>query len=286
MILTGGRGPSTQTNWSFVVSYSTNGGTNWTRCNLSGLTSGFCYALTFAPSQTDIVYAGGEVAGSGAIYRSTNSGLDWSRTSGSPRDTVYALTVHPLDPNRVYAATTGGVYLTTDGGINWTLLPAQRRLRAVKISPAGTDTIWVGGDSGVMVSKNGGATWQPMNHGLGCTLITSLEFALSPELRLLAGTNGGAGYSWSFPTGMAEFVPGEPVPPFIASNPVRGYVRIKIGATGGRVRIYDILGRTVAEILNTGTMVVVDVTGLPAGCYQVEVNTDRQRTRTRLVISR
>lgn len=285
MILTGGRGPLTQTNWSFVVSYSTNGGTNWTRCNLSGSTSGFCYVLAVASSENSIVYAGGEVGGSGAIYRSTNSGVNWTRTSGSPAETVFGLAVHPSDPNRVFAATSGGVYLSTNGGANWNLLRRQQGLRAVRFYPFGADTVVVGGDFGMLISEDGGYSWEEMNQGLGCKKVTALEFAHDGEQRLIAGTNGGACYGWSFPIGVNEAKEKRQMGLHIIPNPATGEVRVHIGKGVGRVALFDALGRKVWEG-GGGNEVVVDLRGLPAGCYQVEVEANEQRKYQRLIISR
>ncbi|MEO0004601.1 MAG: T9SS type A sorting domain-containing protein [candidate division WOR-3 bacterium] len=286
LILTGGRGPSTQTNLSFVVSYSTDGGTNWTRCNLSGSTSGFCYSLAVAPSQTQIVYAGGEVGGSGAVYRSTDSGLNWTRTPGSPAETVFGLAVHPFDPNRVFAATSGGVYLTTNGGVDWNLLREERGLRAVRVYPFSADTVIVGGDFGVLISEDGGNSWDEMNQGLGCTKVTALEFAREDELRLIAGTNGAACYAWVFPTGVSELKEKGLRVLHIAPNPATGQVRVSTGKDFGRVALFDALGRRVWQGMSSGNEMVVDVRGLTPGCYQVEFVANGQRKYQRLIISR
>src|SRR5512136_1046595 len=116
LILTGGRGPLTQTNWSFVVSYSRDGGNKWTRCNPTPDSAGFCRALAVAPSQTNVIYAGGDVAGKGAVYRSTDFGSTWVRAATSPTDTVFSLVVDPNDAARVLAATPDGAFLTTNSG--------------------------------------------------------------------------------------------------------------------------------------------------------------------------
>jgi len=54
-------------------------GRNWTRCNLSGSSSGWCYALAVAPSATNTIYAGGQVSAPAAVYRSTDYGSTWTR---------------------------------------------------------------------------------------------------------------------------------------------------------------------------------------------------------------
>ena len=122
LILTGGKGPITQTNWSFVVSYSRNGGNTWTRCNLSGANSGWCYALAVAPSATNVIYAGGQASGASAVYRTTDFGATWSPTATAPTDTVLSLVVDPTDAAKVFAATPDGAFVTTNSGETWTNL--------------------------------------------------------------------------------------------------------------------------------------------------------------------
>lgn len=83
-----------------------------------------------------------------------------------------ALAYHPTNPSIMYiGAAQGGVWKTTDGGVNWTPLSDQwERLmvNAIAIDPVNPETIYVGtGDFngglgpgwGIMKSTNGGATW-------------------------------------------------------------------------------------------------------------------------------
>ncbi len=203
LILTGGKGPITQTNWSFVVSYSKNGGNTWTRCNLSGSNSGWCYSLAVAPSATEIIYAGGQVAGAPAVYRSTDLGATWLPTATAPTDTVWSLEVGPADAARVLAATSDGVFLTTNSGATWTNLHGGN-LRAALQYPGSPDTLVAGGTAGASISTDGGGTWNPMNSGLEGRAVTALEFADHGGNYLLAGTVGGSCYAWQFGAGLAE----------------------------------------------------------------------------------
>jgi len=274
-----------QTNWSFVVSYSTNGGTNWTRCNLSGSSTGLCYTVAVAPSQTEIVYAGGEVSGFGAVYRSTNNGSTWTRTNQAPIETVFSLVVHPRNPDFIYAATPGGVYRSTDAGNSWTNLLARRGMRTIKIFPDAPDTIVAAGDYGVMFSTDGGAHWQEMNDGLECLRITSLEFVHAPELSLLAGTANGAGYRWTFSTGVNELSDSKPAPGHIVPNPARQSVFVQINQPVVRLALYDAQGRKVWGGSSART-VTIDVSRLPNGVYHLEAQTARGRWLGRFTVAR
>lgn len=203
IIITGGQGPSTQTNWSFVVSLSRNTGASWTRCVVSGTERGWCHALAVSPSAPAVIYAGGYVASAGAVYRSSDRGVSWQRT-GAPADTVYGLVVLPADPNRVIAATHSGAFLTTDGGVSWNSIGGGSRLRVVAAHPFGPETLCVAGDQGVMISRDAGANWTAMNQGLEITAVSSLGFVGDFGSQLIAGTAGRGCYVWPFASGIAE----------------------------------------------------------------------------------
>ncbi|MBT3338159.1 MAG: hypothetical protein HN975_17395 [Anaerolineae bacterium] len=106
------------------VIYSSDGGENWHR---SGLTEGMATELTFAPDGTAYVsiYPGD-------LYRSTDGGQNWEMvaqniTSGievSDPDMgtpiLIALAVDAQNPQKLYAGfTRGGVMLSEDGGATW-----------------------------------------------------------------------------------------------------------------------------------------------------------------------
>jgi WD40 repeat protein len=203
LILTGGRGPNTQTNWSFVVSYSRDGGAKWTRCNPTPTSAGFCHTLAVAHSQTSVIYAGGEVAGAGAVYVSTDFGSTWAPTATAPTDTVYSLDVDPTDAARVLAATPGGAFLTTNSGATWTNLHGGN-LRAALLYPGSPDTLLAGGSAGVAISPDGGTSWHQMNVGLDGRAVTALAFVNDGDNYLIAGTVGGSCYAWQFQSGIAE----------------------------------------------------------------------------------
>jgi hypothetical protein len=250
LILTGGKGPLTQTNWSFVVSYSRNGGMTWTRCNPTPTSAGFCHALAVAPAQTNVIYAGGEVAGAAAVYRSTDFGTSWTRTATAPTDTVFSLEIDSADAAKVFAATPGGVFRTTDAGATWTNLGGGVGLRAVLQFPGSPDTLLAGGADGVSISTDGGNSWSQMSTGLEDRAVTALEFAERGGTYLIAGTGGSSCYGRQFETGVAERpwtgarglgLAGnlQAVP-----NPFASYCRV-VGQECGQFDIFDHTGRQV-----------------------------------------
>lgn len=73
------------------------------------------------PTDTDDVYIGG-AAGSGIFRRSTNGGASFQvRQTGLHAD-VHAIGVAPSDPNTIYHANDGGIWVTHDMGTTWTSL--------------------------------------------------------------------------------------------------------------------------------------------------------------------
>jgi len=250
LILTGGRGPLTQTNWSFVISRSRDGGTTWTRINPEPSSAGFCYAMTVASSQTNILYAGGAIAGAPAVYRSTDFGATWTRTAAAPTDTVYSLQVNPVDPARVYAATPSGAFITKNSGATWDNLRGGTGLRVVLQYPGSPDTLVCGGPAGVSISPDQGTTWTPMNTGLEGHAVTALGFADHGGAYLIAGTTGGSCYAWQFETGIAENGnPKSQIPnpkPVVGAmpNPFVSYCRV-LGHERDEFLVFDHAGRQV-----------------------------------------
>jgi hypothetical protein len=101
---------------SNVLVRSTNGGTAFTRVD-TNLHADF-HALTFAPSDSTVVYAGND----GGIFHSGDGGVTWSsvNTSGFNATQFVSLSLHPTDPNFTIGGTqdNGTEFMKPDG--TWT----------------------------------------------------------------------------------------------------------------------------------------------------------------------
>jgi hypothetical protein len=154
-------------------------------------------------TSTGILYAGtgegnpggGSVTFPGnGVYRSTDGGATWTHLGLTGSERIGRLAVDPTNPNRVFAAATGslfvpggvrGLYRTTDGGTTWQLVLAGANATTgavdVVIDPATPSRVYVamwdhrrqpsgrvygGVGSGIFRSTDGGSTWTRLGGGL------------------------------------------------------------------------------------------------------------------------
>lgn len=96
-----------------------------------GADSAYC-AITYAPSNPNIVYAGsgyGDDRLAKGIFKSTNGGESWTGINNGMRVNpqtgfphyIKSIAVHPATPDLVFAATGSGLYQSADGGTSWRL---------------------------------------------------------------------------------------------------------------------------------------------------------------------
>jgi Calx-beta domain len=202
---------------------STDGGTNFSPVT-DTLTDVSIGSIAFAPSNTQIVYAGAGDASNRAYFgsgvlKSTDGGVTWTKVSDATLPgfgVIRHVAVDPTDPNIVYAiqynrvdtATNqrfaGGFYRSTNGGVTWTR-PIRGLFRNMALRPGTPQTIYLGAQRvdpadpgtppGVYRSTNGGTNW---------TLVHTAPFTTTSDVRVAVtaadnqrvyvyegGTNGG-----------------------------------------------------------------------------------------------
>lgn len=150
--------------------------------------------LAIAPSNPNVLYAGtGEEDGrnsispGGGVYRSTDGGQTWTRTSLENTRHIGRIIVHPTNPDIAWVAALGnvwaanperGLYRTEDGGRSWQLtkfVSNDAGFIDLAIHPSNPDVLWAtsyqfrrgpyfmnsgGPGSGLWKSEDGGRSWR------------------------------------------------------------------------------------------------------------------------------
>lgn len=117
------------------------------------------YCLDIAPSDPNVVYAGGETGG---LWRTPDKGLNWVLLTQSVLHGSFgAVRVHPADAAIVYAATGGKIIKSVDAGNSWTTVYTENNLwvNDMAICPTNPAIILAASDQGLLRSVNSGATW-------------------------------------------------------------------------------------------------------------------------------
>lgn len=179
------------------------GGRSWTE-QMAGMTEvHIVVTLAINPLNPQILYAGT----TGGTYKSVDGAATWKKVNNGliPERILEAslslgvnlLAVDPQAPDTVYAATTKGLFKTTDGAQSWMRigesLPDQF-MSWVAVDPFSPHTLYIAGREGVHRSTDGGATWHAVNHGLTTLNVRCLLFSPHEARTLYAGTNGSGLY--------------------------------------------------------------------------------------------
>lgn len=164
-------------------------------------------AIAFDPTNSATVYCGtGEgnwwsFLGAG-ILRSTNGGTTWTTLCTTPfvGQGFYDLLVNPNNNRNLISATTAGLHVSTDGGVNWT---ARRGARTWALSIASTggaaaEILAACGD-GIFRSTNSGTSWTAVALPGAPAAFDRLSVAIAPSNSAVAyawGASGGTPFLW------------------------------------------------------------------------------------------
>ncbi|MBT4494858.1 MAG: hypothetical protein HOC70_16555 [Gammaproteobacteria bacterium] len=222
---------------------STDSGATWTSAN-SGIESNDLanlWTLTESPAAPGTLYLGTADAQrdsssyTGSIYRSTDSGANWTKIDSATTPTSQILDLAVDTNGVVYAATTstdswlapgegtgmGGLYRSADDGANWTRVLDQPRVDGVDIHPtdstivaAAVSTGWnqfEEGDPdlvspGIYVSTDSGLTYSRENNGLTFNFFWMLKADPVTPGRFFLGTRGGGFFAASAGTSETQYL--------------------------------------------------------------------------------
>ncbi len=148
------------------------------------------------------------------IYRSHDAAATWTKIQGIPYSSrrTHVIYQHPTRPEVIFAGTTEGLWLSTDGGKpdSWRRMTSVRTvINTIAIHPARPDRIFIGAeDNGVLISLDGGESYDASNAGFINRQVRAVLADRTERGRVYAGVifdgvNGGmfisedGGITWS-----------------------------------------------------------------------------------------
>ncbi len=222
---------------------TTNGGSTFSNLN-SGLPQRFISRIVVDSANSQTAYCAVSSFHTGHIFKTTNTGGLWSDISGNLPDVpVNALAVDPLNSNHLYAGTDAGVFVTTDGGTNWTVAGGNSLPHSpvfdVKISSATHAVFAATFGRGIFMLASGSVGGDPPGPPRNLTASTG---ATTVSLLWDQPLSGGAVSSYIIEAGsssglmdLAAFDTGNVATTFTASSVSAGtyYVRVRSRGLGG-----------------------------------------------------
>lgn len=151
---------------------TTDNGDSWTPLTDDLPTLGVS-GIAIHPNNSDIIYIGTGDANAQDSYgigvlKSTDGGVNWNSTGLAwnldENLRVHRLMMHPNDPETLFAATSGGLWKTTNGGLVWYLV-LTGGIRDMEFHPTNPDIIYAGRNR-VFRSVDGGEEFDAVNDGL------------------------------------------------------------------------------------------------------------------------
>lgn len=268
------------------------GGANWTQYTLTGQTGTAIrvYGISFVDTEL-----GWAINYTPRPYKTTDGGATWTRDSIIDAFGGFMYDIQMLNASTGYiCGSSGRIYKTTNGGALWDTLskPVNNTWNALHFRDVNNGTV-VGSNGAIIKTTNGGVSWTLANNG-GSTL--NAVYMLSNDSGYCAGSSGYThrygdylvgGITWQNEA-PSEYVLHQNYP-----NPFNPATTIKFSIPGKGIvslKVYDVLGREVASLINNlelngGTMTVdFDGSDLSSGVYFYSLVVDNNIQATKKMI--
>ncbi len=244
-----------------------------------GLQAQIVRQFAWTSGARQVVYA----ASDRGVFLSEDEGRSWHGRQDVPGRDVRGVAVDPRTSGIVYAAVyRGGVFKSVDGGNTWSAMNVglttstlnALTVGAIAVAPSAPSTLYLGTDSGMFRSDNGGMTWRPAGHAFA-----PRDIVVHPTDPLTVYVAGGGnwlsktidgGVSWQRTGPLPTLSPAGVRPPLadhVALDPVDPSM-LYVGYNGG-----------VSRSLDGGTSWQTFTGGLPGtASYDVAVDTANRGT--------
>ncbi|HLP10452.1 MAG TPA: T9SS type A sorting domain-containing protein [Flavobacteriales bacterium] len=142
--------------------HSTNLGASYNQVDFNQFLGGHNSKVCFT-STTGLLYSISYINDIGTPVKSTDNGVTWTTLAGNPdpSEDTYYMYVDYNNSNRVVIAYYGEVYFSSNGGSSFTSIHTDGTGNGCVVGGAFFDglNIYLGTNEGVLVSTNGGTTW-------------------------------------------------------------------------------------------------------------------------------
>jgi photosystem II stability/assembly factor-like uncharacterized protein len=243
---------------------SNNGGATWAQSKPGGLdplSPISALALAVHPRRPAILLASFRHSGAlGALYRSTDRGLTWTRNDSWPADVRFIESV-PAEPDTFLVVTLNGqVHRTQNAGRTWKVvnrgLPGGRVIPALAVDPRSSRTAYasvLGQPStpqGIYKTTNGGDSWRRISPSQATRLTVDAQgvvYAVFVDENLYRSLNGGVTWTRVGKGLRSRIADLEPTPSGLLAGTEAGVFR-----STDRAATWQSLNRGISELSITG----------------------------------
>ena len=157
--------------------------------------------VAFDPNNTNTIYAG-----AAQLYKTENQGQNWHVIKSKPRFYYYEVFVNPHDSQEIFVSEDGGIFVSRNQGEDWELYMADGYM--ISISPTDPQLMLAArrktAGRGMIISHDGGQTWQAMDTGWQKPTAYLIRFDVSNPNKVYVGCFSGL-YSWTIsPSAVTE----------------------------------------------------------------------------------
>ena len=189
---------------------STDAGSSWSSTSDNMLSIGVTdIAVDYSNSNTIYIATGdGDFSDTYSIgvMKSTDGGKTWNTTGLNTTNgfnitdlkTISRILIHPTDPTIIFAATSTGVYRSSNSGDSWRPVISGSNFKDIKFKPGNPNTVYAVSTKNLYISTNGGNSFAINNALNFSTAVQRLMLGVTPAdpqyIYVLAGAYGDGGY--------------------------------------------------------------------------------------------
>ena len=163
------------------------------------------------------------------FFTTTDAAANWNNQNNGLVGDINALAVARSTPTTIYTSTTDGLYRSTDGGANWSKMPATGLSNpsfasALAVDPTNASTVYISVFSGLSKSTDGGNSFTTVNTSpLNFSNVSSIVFDPTTPATIYIGAGNGvfkstdSGSTWIVQNNFG--VPGTPQVRALAIDP-------------------------------------------------------------------